>query len=70
MTILSVIIGAFCGFFGLYVSYYLDVSSGANIVLFSAAVFVVAMAWSGLRARITGIRRVPTGATARLEDPT
>jgi manganese/iron transport system permease protein/iron/zinc/copper transport system permease protein len=70
LSILSVAIGAFCGFFGLYVSYYVDVSSGANIVLFSAAVFVVAMAWSSLRARLTGVRRMPAGAVARLEDPT
>ena len=70
LTVLSVVIGAFCGFFGLYVSYYLDVSSGANIVLFSAAVFVVAMAWSSLRARLSGVRRLPAGAIARLEDPT
>ncbi len=69
LSILSVVIGALCGFFGLYVSYYVDVSSGANIVLFSAAVFVVAMAWSSLRARITGVRHLPAGA-ARLEDPT
>jgi manganese/iron transport system permease protein/iron/zinc/copper transport system permease protein len=70
LSILSVAIGAFCGFFGLYFSYYVDVSSGANIVLFSAAVFVVAMAWSSLRARLTGVRRMPAGAVARLEDPT
>jgi manganese/iron transport system permease protein/iron/zinc/copper transport system permease protein len=70
LSILSVFIGAFCGFFGLYVSYYVDVSSGANIVLFSAAVFVAAMAWSSLRARLTGARRMPAGVVARLEDPT
>jgi manganese/iron transport system permease protein/iron/zinc/copper transport system permease protein len=70
LSILSVFIGAFCGFFGLYVSYYVDVSSGANIVLFSAAVFVAAMAWSSLRARFTGARRMPAGVVARLEDPT
>jgi manganese/iron transport system permease protein/iron/zinc/copper transport system permease protein len=70
LSVLSVVIGAFCGFFGLYVSYFVDVSSGANIVLFSAAVFVLAMAWSSLRARITGVRRVTATARARLEDPT
>ena len=70
LSILSVVIGAFCGFFGLYVSYYVDVSSGANIVLFSAAVFVLAMLWSSVRARLTGMRRVPAAVAARLEDPT
>ena len=34
-------IGAICGFLGMYISYYLDISSGASIVLFSALVFVL-----------------------------
>jgi hypothetical protein len=47
-----------------------DVSSGANIVLFSAAVFVAALVWSSLRERLAGVRRVERAAVARLEDPT
>jgi manganese/iron transport system permease protein/iron/zinc/copper transport system permease protein len=70
LSILSVVIGVFCGFFGMYISYYVDVSSGANIVLFSAAVFVAALIWSGLRARLAGVQRVEQGAVVRLEDPT
>jgi manganese/iron transport system permease protein len=70
LSILSVVIGVFCGFFGMYISYYVDVSSGANIVLFSAAVFVAALAWSSLRARLTGVRPVEQAAITRLEDPT
>ena len=70
LSVLSVAIGVFCGFFGMYISYYVDVSSGANIVLFSAAVFVAALGWSSLRARLAGVRRVQPGAVARLEDPT
>ena len=34
-------IGAICGFLGMFISYYLDISSGASIVLFSALVFVL-----------------------------
>lgn len=70
LSVLSVVIGASCGFFGLYISYFVDVSSGANIVLLSAAVFVVALLWSTLRARLSGLRREAPGAPARLEDPT
>ena len=49
MLVLSAAIGAFCGFFGIYISYWADVSSGATIVLFAAALFLLAMAWSSLR---------------------
>jgi manganese/iron transport system permease protein/iron/zinc/copper transport system permease protein len=70
LSILSVVIGVFCGFFGMYISYFVDVSSGANIVLFSAAVFVAALVWSSLRERLAGVRRVERAAVARLEDPT
>ena len=37
MMALSVVIGAFCGLGGLYASFYVDVSSGPSVVLFSAA---------------------------------
>ena len=70
LTVYSVVIGAMCGFFGMYLSYFVDVSSGANIVLFSAAVFVAALAWSSVRDRITAARHVPAVARARIEDPT
>lgn len=49
MLFLSVGLGAFCGLGGLYASFYIDVSSGASVVLFSAAVFLVALGWSSLR---------------------
>lgn len=49
MLALSVGIGTVCGFAGVYVSYYLNVSSGAAVVLVAAALFVVAFAASGLR---------------------
>ena len=49
MLFLSVGLGAFCGLGGLYASFYVDVSSGASVVLFSAGVFLVALGWSSLR---------------------
>ena len=41
MLALSVLVGALCGFGGMYVSYYGDIASGATITLFGAAVFSV-----------------------------
>jgi ABC-type Mn2+/Zn2+ transport system permease subunit len=56
MLVLSVVIGAASGFAGMYVSWYLNVSSGASIVLVSSALFVVVYAISGARTR----RRLPS----------
>lgn len=39
MMFLSVLIGILCGAFGMYLSFYVDISSGATIVLVAAAVF-------------------------------
>ena len=41
LLILSPIIGVFCGAAGMYLSFYLDISSAATIVLTSAALFFV-----------------------------
>lgn len=49
MLVISVAIGAFCGLGGLYTSFYVDVSSGPSVVLFSAAVFFVVLAYTTLR---------------------
>ena len=49
VIVLSVIIGALSGFAGMYISFYVDVSSGANIVLTSVVVFMAAMAFSFFR---------------------
>jgi manganese/iron transport system permease protein/iron/zinc/copper transport system permease protein len=70
---LSVAIGAGCGFGGMYVSYFVDVSSGANVVLVAAAAFVAAMLWSGVRGRLglargLGARATPASADAALLD--
>ena len=57
MLVLSAGIGAVCGFFGIYLSYFVDVSSGATIVLVEATVFGVAMAYSSLRSRLVAVRQ-------------
>jgi ABC-type Mn2+/Zn2+ transport system permease subunit len=57
MLMLSAGIGAVCGFLGIYLSYFADVSSGATIVLVEAAVFATVMAYSNLRSRLVTARR-------------
>jgi len=49
MLWLSVAIGATCGLVGMYLSYHLDVSSGATIVLVGATVFGVIFSVTGAR---------------------
>ena len=57
MLLLSTGIGAVCGFVGIYLSYFVDVSSGATIVLVEAAVFALAMAYSSARSRLVSVRQ-------------
>jgi len=52
MLILSSAIGAGCGLLGMYISFYLNISSGASIVLFSALVFVVVLGYGWVAARV------------------
>ncbi len=49
MLWLSTVIGALCGFVGMVVSYHLDVSSGATIVLVGAVLFAAVFAVTGPR---------------------
>jgi len=49
MLWLSTVIGAACGFVGMIVSYHLDISSGATIVLVGATLFGVVFAVTGRR---------------------
>ena len=51
MLWISVVIGAVCGFGGVYLSYYLDWPSGATVVLTAATLFVVAYLVSSIRNR-------------------
>lgn len=74
VMLLSLLIGASTGFVGMYTSYYVDVSSGANIVLTAAAVFLLVMAYSSLREwltvrRGTAARPVAEGAAVASSEP-
>jgi manganese/iron transport system permease protein/iron/zinc/copper transport system permease protein len=50
MITISTVVGALSGFVGMNLSYHLDVSSGATIVLTSAGMFAVVFALTGRRA--------------------
>jgi manganese/iron transport system permease protein/iron/zinc/copper transport system permease protein len=51
MSILSTIIGAITGLVGIYLSYYIDIASGASIVLLQAFFFCIALAVSSMQKR-------------------
>ncbi len=51
LLMVSPVIGAVCGAVGMYVSFYLDISSGATIVLTSAAFFILVEAELFIRKR-------------------
>ena len=53
MLWISVGVGAALGFVGVYLSYYLDVSSGATVVLTGAALFAGVYVWSAYKGRRT-----------------
>ena len=56
MIVLSTVISALCGSAGVYLSFFIDVSSGASVVLLSATVFVAVLAYSNIRTAL-GARR-------------
>jgi manganese/iron transport system permease protein/iron/zinc/copper transport system permease protein len=66
MLLLSVGVGALCGFGGMYVSYYGDIASGATITLFGAAVFAVVYLGGLARGRFSRARR---GDQTAADDP-
>ncbi|MEE8465699.1 MAG: metal ABC transporter permease [Dehalococcoidia bacterium] len=51
VLLLSTGLGAICGFVGIYISYFIDVSSGASVVLVEAAVFALVISYTNLRPR-------------------
>jgi ABC-type Mn2+/Zn2+ transport system permease subunit len=51
MLWLATVVGAVCGVGGVYLSYFLDVASGATIVLVSTSVFALVLSVSALRRR-------------------
>jgi manganese/iron transport system permease protein/iron/zinc/copper transport system permease protein len=54
MLWLATLVGALCGLVGIYLSYFLDVASGATIVLVAATLFVAVYSVVSLRQRLTG----------------
>lgn len=66
MMIIGPVIGAVSAFFGIYVSWALNIPTGAAIVLSCSAVFIAVWAWSsaGLSARIRGVKGRSALATA------
>jgi hypothetical protein len=59
MLILSTMIGAATGFFGMFLSYEYDIASGAAIVLLSAGIFAAVYAGTSLhKALVTGRERL------------
>ncbi len=56
MVLFATAIGTFCGLVGLLLSYYLDVASGATVVLTAAAVFLVALSGTSAKRRLLAAR--------------
>jgi len=52
MFVIALAVGTLTGFFGAYLSWFVDSSSGATIVLLQAAVFVVALSYATARSRL------------------
>ena len=70
MTLLSTGIGLVCAVVGIYISYFVDVSSGPSVVLLSAALFIAVLAWTKVRSRLgrTGrLAQLPQGSGSALE---
>ena len=53
MIVFSTIIGAMSGLIGMFLSFYVDVASGATIVLLQSSFFVIALTISSLRKQAT-----------------
>ena len=56
IVLLSTGIGAACGLAGVYISWFIDVSSGASVVLLSSFIFVVVLTVTSLKGRLSGYR--------------
>jgi manganese/iron transport system permease protein len=63
---ISAVVGAACGFAGMYVSFYVDAGAGATIVLVEAGLFVVVFAVTALLAR-RRLGRLSRGGEAAVE---
>jgi manganese/iron transport system permease protein/iron/zinc/copper transport system permease protein len=60
---LSTLLGGLTAFLGMYLSYYLDIASGASIVLFSALLFVVVFCYRQVTASVLMRHLRPQGVT-------
>jgi manganese/iron transport system permease protein/iron/zinc/copper transport system permease protein len=56
VVVISTVVGAFCGFGGIYASYFVDIASGASIVLLGAAAFIAAMLYASARDRLATVQ--------------
>ncbi len=56
MIMISVCVGAFCGLGGLYASFYLDISSGPSVVLFSATIFLITLTYTTIYNKFKAIK--------------
>jgi manganese/iron transport system permease protein/iron/zinc/copper transport system permease protein len=54
---LSTVLGGITAALGMYLSYYLDIASGASIVLLAALIFVGVLAWREFSAGAVALRR-------------
>jgi ABC-type Mn2+/Zn2+ transport system permease subunit len=71
MLVLSTVLGAVSGALGMYLSYWLDISSGATIVLLEAGIFVAAFTASAVRGRRQAwapAPMAPIAATSAFDD--
>lgn len=62
MIFISAALGAFFSLFGIYLSYYFDIASGASVVLLSTLGFSLALAWSNFvrqRQRVAQRGKIP-----------
>ena len=59
VVILSTTLGALCGFVGIYLSFYVDVSSGASVVLVEAALFSIVIAYTNIKRQFSLTRKLP-----------
>jgi len=51
LMIFSGVLGSAISFVGIYLSYYLDIASGASVVLLSTSIFACVLLWKSLRER-------------------
>lgn len=65
MLWLATLVGALCGLVGIYLSYFLDIASGATVVLVAATLFAVVYTAVSIRRRLNSRAARQTAATSR-----